>query len=178
RGSRRRNGLQVEQRNRPGGLTRPQYPWHDQIGGAVHAFRILRNSTTKATDHELQKYDNFTRYGHQREADRSLAECLVRPAVRSWDLAQAARSPGCAAATVPQVTVPQVTVPPATDVVIEPEAEPAAAATATTEATATSGANKRAPTATPGAYKRATNATSGANKRATTATSAANKRAT
>src|ERR1700722_8034978 len=43
--------------------TRPQYPWHDQIGGAVHAFRILRNSTTKATDHELQKYDNFTRYG-------------------------------------------------------------------------------------------------------------------
>ncbi|MEH2608437.1 hypothetical protein V1293_000726 [Bradyrhizobium sp. AZCC 1693] len=30
----------------------------------VHAFRLLRNSTTKATDHELQKYDNFTRYGH------------------------------------------------------------------------------------------------------------------
>lgn len=24
----------------------------------------FRNSTTKATDHELQKYDNFTRYGH------------------------------------------------------------------------------------------------------------------
>src|SRR5665213_3530093 len=32
-------------------------------GGAVHAFRPLRNSTTKATDHALQKYDNFTRYG-------------------------------------------------------------------------------------------------------------------
>ncbi|MEH2608694.1 DUF1993 family protein [Bradyrhizobium sp. AZCC 1693] len=31
----------------------------------VHAFRLLRNSTTKATDHELQKYDNFTRYGHR-----------------------------------------------------------------------------------------------------------------
>jgi hypothetical protein len=30
---------------------------------AVHAFRLLRNSTTKATDRELQKYDNFTRYG-------------------------------------------------------------------------------------------------------------------
>src|SRR6266700_2546521 len=64
RGSGRRNGLQVEQRNRQGGLTRPQYPWHDQIGGTVHAFRLRRSSTTKATDHELQKYDIFTRYGH------------------------------------------------------------------------------------------------------------------
>ncbi|WP_298252887.1 hypothetical protein, partial [Bradyrhizobium sp.] len=45
------------------GLTRQQYPWHDQAGGTVHAFRLLRNSTTKATDHELQKYDIFTRYG-------------------------------------------------------------------------------------------------------------------
>ncbi|WP_298259204.1 hypothetical protein, partial [Bradyrhizobium sp.] len=44
-------------------LTRQQYPWHDQAGGTVHAFRLLRNSTTKATDHELQKYDIFTRYG-------------------------------------------------------------------------------------------------------------------
>jgi hypothetical protein len=35
-------------------------------GGAVHAFRLLRNSTTKATDHALQKYDNFTRYGQAR----------------------------------------------------------------------------------------------------------------
>ena len=26
----------------------------------------FRNSTTKATDHELQKYDNFTRYGQPR----------------------------------------------------------------------------------------------------------------
>jgi hypothetical protein len=26
---------------------------------------LLRNSTTKATDHELQKYDNFTRYEHR-----------------------------------------------------------------------------------------------------------------
>jgi hypothetical protein len=34
-----------------------------KAGGAVHAFRLLRNSTTKATDHELQKHDNFTRYG-------------------------------------------------------------------------------------------------------------------
>src|SRR5258708_7590967 len=25
---------------------------------------FLRKSTTKATDHELQKYDNFTRYAH------------------------------------------------------------------------------------------------------------------
>ncbi len=24
----------------------------------------VENSTTKATDHALQKYDNFTRYGH------------------------------------------------------------------------------------------------------------------
>jgi hypothetical protein len=62
RRSRRRNGLQVEQRNRPAGLTRRQYPWHDHVGGAVHAFRLLRNSTTKATDHELQKYDIFTRH--------------------------------------------------------------------------------------------------------------------
>ena len=60
----RRNGLQVEQRNRSAALTRRRLPWHDQTGGAVHAFRLLRNSTTKATDHELQKYDNFTRYGH------------------------------------------------------------------------------------------------------------------
>ena len=34
-------------------------------GGAVHAFRLPRKSTTKATDHELQKYDIFTRYGHR-----------------------------------------------------------------------------------------------------------------
>ena len=26
----------------------------------------VENSTTKATDHALQKYDNFTRYGHVR----------------------------------------------------------------------------------------------------------------
>jgi hypothetical protein len=37
-----------------------------QIGRAVHAFRLRRNSTTKATDRELQKYDIFTRYGHCR----------------------------------------------------------------------------------------------------------------
>jgi hypothetical protein len=30
--------------------------------------RLLRNSTTKATDHELQKYDNFTRYGQAAQA--------------------------------------------------------------------------------------------------------------
>jgi hypothetical protein len=33
-------------------------------GGTVHAFRHRCNPTTKATDHELQKYDIFTRYGH------------------------------------------------------------------------------------------------------------------
>ena len=38
----------------------------DQTGATVHAFRARRTSTTKATDHELQKHDNFTRYG-QRE---------------------------------------------------------------------------------------------------------------
>jgi len=38
-----------------------------QPGAAVHAFRLLRNSTTKATDYELQKYDNFTRYGQPDE---------------------------------------------------------------------------------------------------------------
>jgi hypothetical protein len=30
----------------------------------VHAFRLLRRCKPKATDHELQKYDIFTRYGH------------------------------------------------------------------------------------------------------------------
>ncbi|WP_247493631.1 hypothetical protein, partial [Bradyrhizobium sp. 142] len=44
--------------------TRRQYPWHDHLGGTVHAFRLRSTSTTKATDHELQKYDIFTRYGH------------------------------------------------------------------------------------------------------------------
>jgi hypothetical protein len=38
----------------------------NQVDGTVHAFRLLRTSTTKATDHALQKYDNFTRYGHLR----------------------------------------------------------------------------------------------------------------
>ena len=33
----------------------------DQTGGTVHAFRPRRISATKATDQELQKYDNFTR---------------------------------------------------------------------------------------------------------------------
>ena len=37
---------------------------------SVHAFRLLRTSTTKATDHELQKYDIFTRY---RQPRRSVA---------------------------------------------------------------------------------------------------------
>src|SRR5882757_9397344 len=35
----------------------------DQTGGTVHAFRTRRTSATKATDHELQKHDKFTRYG-------------------------------------------------------------------------------------------------------------------
>ena len=38
----------------------------DHLGGTVHAFRLRCNSTTKATDHELQKYDIFTRYGQLR----------------------------------------------------------------------------------------------------------------
>src|SRR6476661_6084302 len=46
-------------------------------------------------------------------------ESLVRPAVRSWDLAQAARSPGCAATRA--TTEPAAIEP-------EPDAEPAAAA--------------------------------------------------
>jgi len=35
-----------------------------KLAETVHAFRLRRSSTTKATDHELQEYDNFTRYGH------------------------------------------------------------------------------------------------------------------
>ena len=35
----------------------------DRTGGTVHAFRTRRTSATKATDHELQKHDKFTRYG-------------------------------------------------------------------------------------------------------------------
>ena len=35
----------------------------DHLGATVHAFRLRCSSTTKATDHELQKYDIFTRYG-------------------------------------------------------------------------------------------------------------------
>ncbi|WP_210263044.1 hypothetical protein, partial [Bradyrhizobium brasilense] len=42
----------------------PQQPWHDQSGKAVPAFRLPCKSETKATDHELQKHDIFTRYGH------------------------------------------------------------------------------------------------------------------
>ena len=34
-------------------------------------------STTKATDHELQKYDIFTRYGHDRLVTRSASDRLV-----------------------------------------------------------------------------------------------------
>jgi len=34
-----------------------------KLAETVHAFRLRRSSTTKATDHELQEYDNFTRYG-------------------------------------------------------------------------------------------------------------------
>jgi hypothetical protein len=38
----------------------------NRLEESVHAFRLLRTSTTKATDHELQKYDIFTRYGQSR----------------------------------------------------------------------------------------------------------------
>jgi hypothetical protein len=45
--------------------------------------RLLRNSTTKATDHELQKYDNFTRYGQIKfEFDRSPPTVVRRLARR------------------------------------------------------------------------------------------------
>ena len=64
----------------------------------------------------------------------------MRPAVRSWNLAQAARSPGCAATRATRATTEPE--PDAT----ESDAEPAAAAT--TEATATSAATKPATTAT------------------------------
>jgi hypothetical protein len=37
------------------------------LGETVHAFRLRRGSTTKATDHALQKYDIFTRYGQMYE---------------------------------------------------------------------------------------------------------------
>ncbi|WP_229193602.1 hypothetical protein, partial [Bradyrhizobium brasilense] len=47
----------------PTGLKPPQQPWHDQSGKAVPAFRLPCKSETKATDHELQKHDIFTRYG-------------------------------------------------------------------------------------------------------------------
>jgi len=36
-----------------------------KLAETVLAFRLRRSSTTKATDHELQEYDNFTRYGHE-----------------------------------------------------------------------------------------------------------------
>src|ERR1700747_870726 len=43
--------------------------------------RLLRNSTTKATDHELQKYDNFTRYGHSRQqAERTMTTSILKVA--------------------------------------------------------------------------------------------------
>ena len=41
-----------------------------KLGRTVHAFRLLQNSTTKATVHELQKYDIFTRYGHSKPTFR------------------------------------------------------------------------------------------------------------
>src|SRR6266576_4834816 len=37
----------------------------------------VENSTTKATDHALQKYDNFTRYGHGRENGASMGRRLL-----------------------------------------------------------------------------------------------------
>jgi hypothetical protein len=51
--------------------------------GAVHAFRLLHNSTTKATDHELQKYDNFTRYGHggHLATDEGIEQAVLRSKV-------------------------------------------------------------------------------------------------
>ena len=59
----------------------------------------------------------------------------MRPAVGSWDLAQAARSPRCAATRATRAT--RATTEPAAT---EPYADPAAAAAATTEAAAPSAA--------------------------------------
>ena len=71
-----------------------------------------------------------------------MAQSPVRPAVRSWGLAQAARSPRCAATRATTEPKPD---PAAT----EPYADPAAAAAATTEAAAPSAAtNKSATSAT------------------------------
>src|ERR1700747_3436060 len=78
-------------------------------------------------------------YGDRKRDQRRNADEIAK-AVRSWDLAQAARSPGCAAATVPPAPAPAT----GPEVVIDPDAEPAAAATATTEATATTDATTTA----------------------------------
>jgi len=67
------------------------------------------------------------------EASNPITTSSVRLTVRSWDLAQAARSPGCAAGP------PSPPTPIIGPEVIEPEAnEPAAAAPATPEPAATS----------------------------------------
>jgi hypothetical protein len=104
----------------------------------------------------------------------SLAESLGEAGrqVVGPSLAQAARSPGCAATTEPPVTVPPATEP---EVIIEPDEGPAAAATATAEATATTATTEGntttegGATADGGATTEAT-ATSAASKSATTAT--------
>jgi uncharacterized protein involved in copper resistance len=101
----------------------------------------------------------------------SLAESLGEAGrqVVGPSLAQAARSPGCAATTEPPVTVPPATEP---EVIIEPDEGPAAAATATAEATATTEGNtttEGSATADGGATTEAT-ATSAASKPAATAT--------
>jgi hypothetical protein len=102
---------------------------------------------------------------------------LVRPAVRSWDVAQAARSPRCTATRATRATT---TKPAATEsepdpepAATEPYADPAAAAAATTEAAAPSAAtNKSATTATTEAAAATADASTTGAAPATTASAA------
>jgi hypothetical protein len=48
------------------------------VGGTVHAFRLLLSSQPKATDHELQKHDIFTRYGHARAGNLGAQKSIPR----------------------------------------------------------------------------------------------------
>src|SRR5437016_746524 len=57
-----------------------------KLAETVHAFRLRRSSTTKATDHELQEYDNFTRYGQHRQMGRDHQRAF-------WSTSQCADDP-------------------------------------------------------------------------------------
>ena len=110
------------------------------------ASRTRTSDDIKASDHTTRAATapgfgapgNDETYGRSRrlgacEASNPITTSSVRLTVRSWDLAQAARSPGCAAGP------PSPPTPIIGPEVIEPEAnEPAAAAPATPEPAATS----------------------------------------